>query len=81
MSKPKSCKPQQRKPQQRKPEQRRKRARWRTYLVEWAIEVGATSPRHAARIAHEIHQDPDSFTTHYSVSIPGTMDKTIEVDL
>jgi hypothetical protein len=40
------------------------------YYVEWRIDVWASSPEEAARLAHEIQQDPDSLATTFHVATP-----------
>jgi len=38
-----------------------------TFLVTWEIELDATSPFEAAKLAQDIQHDPDSLANHFTV--------------
>jgi hypothetical protein len=52
----------------------------KTFNVNWEIEVTATSPKEAARLALEIQRDPSSEAVNFDVEELGNGEKT-EVDL
>lgn len=39
----------------------------RRYLVTWEMEISADDPTQAARLALEIHRDPESLATVFDV--------------
>ena len=49
------------------------------YRVTWTIDIEARSPKEAARTALEIHRDPSSLATHFTVA--DANGKSQEIDL
>jgi hypothetical protein len=49
------------------------------YRVTWVIDVSAENPRHAAKIAHEMQQEPTTATV-FLVAAKGEI-KTTTIDL
>lgn len=50
----------------------------RIYQVVWEIEFEAMDPEHAARLALEVHRDPESIATVFKVFDRGVCN---EIDL
>ena len=53
--------------------------KWKDYRVIWEIDVYASSPRHAAQLAHETQQAPGSDATVFTVKTK--RGKPVDVDL
>lgn len=50
------------------------------YLVTWSIEVDAATPLDAAKLAHELSQEPESTATVYKVHPPDD-EEPFEIDI
>ncbi len=55
--------------------------KWKDYRVIWEIDVYASSPRHAAQLAHETQQEPGSTATVFRVKVKGGKPVTVDLEV